>query len=146
MDIFSKHKQEEISHAISAAEADTSGEIRVCIEQHCPGDVMQRAQACFAKLGMHKTNLHNGVLIYMGIDDHKFAIIGDKGIHEQVEPDFWDDTKEKMLVHFREEHITNGILAGIVCVGEKLKKLFPGQTDDTNQLPNDIVFIDKPKD
>ncbi|WP_028295302.1 TPM domain-containing protein [Olivibacter sitiensis] len=145
MDIFSKHKQEQIAQAIGEAEAHTSGEIRVCIEQYCPGDVMERARESFYNLGMHKTNLHNGVLIYMSMNDHKFAIIGDKGIHEQVGSNFWEDTKQKMLVHFKEDHLTNGILAGIACVGEKLQVLFPSQEDNKNELPNEIVFLDKQK-
>lgn len=143
MDIFSKDKQAQIAQAVADAEANTSGEIRVCVEHHCPGDTLNRARECFNDLGMHKTKLRNGVMIYMAIDDHKFAVIGDKGINEQVEEGFWDDTKEKMLVHFKAEHITDGLIAGIVCIGEKLKKLFPSHAESTNELSNDMVFIDK---
>lgn len=143
MDIFTNEEQEHIAHAIGLAESNTSGEIRICIERYCNEDVLERATTCFHKLGMHKTSLRNGVLIYLSVEDHKFAIIGDYGINQKVETDFWDTTKEKMLVHFRTNDLVNGIIAGIVCVGEKLQRLFPREHDDVNELPNDIVFMNR---
>lgn len=145
MDIFNSEEQEHISHAIGLAEANTSGEIRVCIERTCEQDVLERAASCFNKLGMHKTNLHNGVLVYLSVDDHKFAIIGDTGINSKVEEGFWDTTKEKMLAHFQSGDLVNGLIAGITCAGEKLKILFPSAHDDVNELPNDIVFMNRQK-
>jgi len=145
MDIFNSEEQEHISHAVGLAEANTSGEIRVCIEHTCEQDVLERAATCFNKLGMHKTNLRNGVLVYLSVDDHKFAIIGDAGINSKVEEDFWDTTKEKMLVHFKSGDLVNGLIAGITSAGEKLKILFPSAHDDVNELPNDIVFMNRQK-
>jgi len=141
MDIFNSEEQEHISHAVELAEAGTSGEIRICVERRCPTDVMERATACFNKLGMHKTYLRNGVLIYLAVDDHQFAIIGDRGINNQVEADFWDVTKEKMVHHFKNGDLLQGILVGIASAGEKLKVLFPKAKDDVNELPNEVVFL-----
>lgn len=141
MDIFNQEEQDRITLAISKAEANTSGEIRICIEHYCKGNVLERAASCFEKLNMHKTSLRNGVLIYLSVDDHKFAIIGDQGIDKRVEPDFWNSTKEKMLVHFKAGDLISGLVAGINCAGEKLNTLFQKEHDDINELPNDIVFI-----
>jgi len=145
MDIFNSEEQEHLAHTIGLAEANTSGEIRVCIEQHCEKDVMIRAEECFNKLGLHKTHLRNGVLIYLSTDDHKFAIIGDRGINNKVAADFWDATKEKMLIHFKSGDLVNGLTTGIACVGEQLQTLFPRMHDDVNELPNDIVFMNRHK-
>ena len=145
MDIFNNEEQEHISHAIGLAEAATSGEIRICVERQCSKDILERAAECFDKLGMYKTHLRNGVLIYLAVDDHQFAIIGDSGINSKVEPGFWDTTKEKMLAHFRNGDLLQGILTGINSAGEKLKILFPSAKDDVNELPNDIVFINEKK-
>ncbi len=141
MDIFSLEEQERVTSAIGLAEANTSGEIRICVEHYCKGSVLERAAECFEKLNMHKTAQRNGVLVYMSVDDHKFAIIGDHGINRQVEPDFWDTTKDKMLTHFKAGNIIDGLIAGIDCAGEKLSNLYPKEHDDVNELPNDIVFI-----
>lgn len=145
MNIFNSEEQEHIAHAIGLAESNTSGEIRICVEKRCNQDVLSRAAECFDKLGMHKTNLRNGVLIYLSVEDHKFAIIGDAGINNKVEPDFWDTTKNKMLTHFKAGNLVEGIIAGIESAGSKLKALFPREHDDVNELPNDIVFMNRQK-
>jgi len=138
---FSKRDKEKIKAAIEEAELNTSGEIRVHLENHCKAkNVLDRAAQVFADLNMHKTDARNGVLIYMAVVDHKFAIIGDGGINAQVEEDFWDITKEKMVKHFKQGDMTQGIVEGILCAGERLKKFFPYQTDDKNELSDDISF------
>jgi len=95
---LTKEEKAEIKAAIEKAELNTSGEIRVHLENHCKAEnVLDRAAQMFAELKMHKTAQRNGVLIYMAIKDHKFAIIGDAGINANVEEGFWDITKEKMV-------------------------------------------------
>lgn len=136
-------EQERVVHAINVAENETSGEIRVVIENHCPDEVQDRATYYFSKLGMHKTVLKNGVLIYIALEDHKFAIIGDKGINERVEDDFWNCTKDVMVEEFRQGRIVEGLVAGIGHAGRQLAKFFPREHDDVNELPNDIVFGDR---
>lgn len=145
MGLFTEQEQEEISNAISNAEKATSGEIRIALEKHCDGDAFERATSYFAKLGMDKTSRHNGVLIYMAHADHKFAIIGDRGINKVVPPDFWETTKVAMQAHFAAGNLAQGIIAGIGLAGEKLALFFPSQNDDVNELPNDVIFMDQSK-
>lgn len=139
---FSEAQQEQIVHAIQMAEARTSGEIRLAVEPHCHTEPLDRALVYFERLGMDKTAQHNGVLIYMATEDHQFAIIGDKGIHDRVPPDFWEETKARMLQHFKREDLVGGIIEGITHAGEQLQRFFPRDDDDVNELPNDIAFGD----
>jgi uncharacterized membrane protein len=143
MSIFTIEEQELIAHTISEAEANTSGEIRIAVEKHCKGDAFERATVYFHELGMDKTALHNGVLIYLATVDHKFAIIGDRGINNVVPTDFWETTKTAMKAHFMAGNISEGIIAGVVLAGEKLAAFFPPHHDDVNELPNDIIFLDQ---
>lgn len=143
MSIFSTQEQETIAEAIATAEKATSGEIRIAVEKHCKGEPFERATAYFQELGMDKTALHNGVLIYLASEDHKFAIIGDRGINKVVPPDFWETTKTAMKAHFMAGNLCDGIIAGIALAGEKLSIFFPNQNDDVNELPNEIIFIDQ---
>ncbi len=69
---------------------------RVHIETHCEAEVLDRTAYLFKKIGMQKTELRNGVLIYLAVESRKFAIIGDKGINAVVPENFWDDIKNKM--------------------------------------------------
>ena len=139
-DLFSKEEKEDIRQSILNAELDTSGEIRVHIETSCKGDVMDRAAYLFDKMGMQKTDKRNGVLFYLAVSNRRFAVLGDKGINAVVPVDFWDDVKNLLLNNFREEKFTEGLIEGISKVGANLKKHFPYQTGDVNELPDDISF------
>lgn len=141
MSIFSEKEQELISNAIESAERFTSGEIRVCVEKTCSEDVLDRAANYFKDLGMDKTKLRNGVLIYLATEDHKFAIIGDAGINKVVPTNFWDSTKDTMLDYFKDGDLAAGIVAGIKIAGEQLKTYFPYVVGDANELPNEISFM-----
>lgn len=146
MQAFTEEQQEKIVHAIQLAEGRTSGEIRLAVEPHCKGEPMDRAAVYFRRLGMDKTAQRNGVLIYIATDDHQFAIVGDSGIHAKVSPDFWEETKELMLRHFKQGDLVQGLIEGIVHAGEQLQRFFPRQDDDVNELPNDIAFGDGKND
>jgi len=137
---FTSEQQDDIKQAIMNAELDTSGEIRVHIENNCKGDVMDRSAYIFQKLKMHKTVLRNGILIYLAIENRKFAIIGDKGINAVVPVDFWDNIKLAMLNRFRQDQFTEGLCEAITQTGALLKTKFPHLTDDINELPDEISF------
>lgn len=140
VNFFSKEEKAQIKSAVQEAELNTSGEIRVHIENRCKEDVLDRAAWWFAKLNMHKTELRNGVLFYLAIKDRKFAILGDAGINAVTPDDFWDRIKEKMLARFTEGQFTEGLSEGILMAGEQLKQKFPHQKDDVNELSDDISF------
>ena len=137
---FTKEQQEDIRQAIMNAELDTSGEIRVHIENTCNGDALDRALTIFSKLGMEKTASRNGVLIYLAVKNRKFAIIGDAAIHQFVTESFWDSVRNKMMDHFRENQFTEGLIEAITETGKQLKSYFPYQTDDKNELSDEISF------
>ena len=89
---------------------------------------------------MTKTKQRNGVLILVALEDHKFAILGDKGINEKVSDSFWDETKDLMIAHFKEGRIADGIVEGILDAGAQLKQFFPYQSNDINELNDDISY------
>jgi uncharacterized membrane protein len=140
IDFFSKNEKEEITQAIMNAELDTSGEIRVHIENTFTGDVMDRAAFVFKQLGMNKTEMRNGILIYLAVKNRRFAIIGDSGIHKVVPDNYWDDIKARMLNHFRENRFVDGLIEAITLTGDHLKMHFPRQRDDVNELSDEISF------
>ncbi len=142
MPLFNDEEQQRIREAVERAEKNTSGEIRVCVEKTCSEDVLDRAATYFTKLDMHKTKLRNGVLIYLATEDHKFAIIGDGGINKVVPDDFWDQTKLQMLEQFKQGNLVEGIAIGVTLAGEQLKKYFPYDKDDTNELSDEVSFMD----
>lgn len=138
---FTEEEQQQIIESIKTAESHTSGEIRLHLEDHCPkGNPLERADKLFGKLGMQQTELRNGVLFYLAVKDHRFAIYGGKGINEVVPDGFWDEIKEQMQDNFKKGEFLEGLTKAIEKAGHELKEHFPVQSDDENELPDDISF------
>ena len=139
--LFSETEQKRVVEAIQTAETHTSGEIRVHVEQHCAeADVLVRAQQVFAQLNMDRTEQQSGVLFYVAVTDRKFAVLGDKGINERVPTGFWDNVRDVLREHFKQESFSEGLSKGIVLAGEQLKTFFPRQDNDANELSDDVSF------
>jgi uncharacterized membrane protein len=124
--------------AIAAAEARTSGEIRVFISSGKSADPIQAAEQQFERMGMTQTVARNGVLIYLAPASHTFAVIGDKGVHEKCGDAFWRELAATMSDHFKRGDFTPGLVLGIERAGALLAKFFPRGTDDRNELPDRI--------
>lgn len=137
-DFLTQEEEQEIVEAIRIAEKKTSGEIRVHIERTTSLDAYDRAMEVFHELKMDETQLQNGVLIYLAVDDHNFVICGDKGINDVVEDDFWNCTRDVMVAQFKQNQFKQGLVDGIFRAGEQLKKYFPWQEGDSNELSNEI--------
>jgi uncharacterized membrane protein len=89
-------------------------------------------------LKMDATKLKNSVLFYIATESKKFAILGDEGINTKVSENFWDEEKQLLLFHFSKREYTLGLTQAITKVGEKLKEFFPYQSDDANELSDEI--------
>jgi uncharacterized membrane protein len=127
-----------VSAAIATAEARTSAEIRVHLDVRCPGEALARAALIFERLGMHRTAARNGVLIYVSIEDHKLAVLGDRGIHERVGQTYWDGLVETVIGHFRGQRFREGLVHAVVEVGAALRRHFPRRPDDVDELPDRV--------
>ena len=137
-DFLTAKDEEEIVEAIRIAECDTSGEIRVHIEQNCDIDVYEHALDVFHILKMDNTKEQNGVLIYVAVDNKSFVIFGDQGINNIVGKDFWDSTRDQIASQFKSGNFKQGIIDGIKEAGTVLSKYFPWQQGDRNELDNTI--------
>src|ERR1700678_725947 len=136
-EFLSELEHDEIVAAIRKAEKKTSGEIRVFISRHKPDDAVIAAQAQFAHLGMEKTKEKNAVLIFVAPVAHKFAIIGDAGVHARCGDVFWQEVAAEMAGRFKKGEFTSGIRHGIEKAGELLAQHFPARPGDKNELPDD---------
>jgi len=126
--------------AIREAESKTSGQIRVFIQRgKSDVDPLIAAQKKFHRLGMHKTPERNAILIFVAPRAHKFAVLGDRGIHEKCGEDYWQRIVDLMRDHFRSERFTDAIVDAVGDIGEVLARHFPKTFDDANELPDQIV-------
>jgi uncharacterized membrane protein len=130
--------QPRIVAAIADAEKRTSGEIRVHVQPKAAGEIRTIAEKTFERLGMTKTVLRNGVLLFIASEEKKFVILGDRGIDEKVPAGFWDEIAAKLTIRFQAGELTEGIVDAIHSAGEQLLEYFPRATDDVDELSNDI--------
>jgi uncharacterized membrane protein len=91
---------------------------------------------------MTKTNLRNGVLLFIASEENQFVILGDKGIDDNVPPGFWDEIAAKLTIRFKAGEFTEGIVDAVAAAGEQLRTYFPHEADDVDELPNEIDISD----
>lgn len=139
-DFLDRKGQDTIISAIRDAEKNTSGEIRVHIDDVCEGDAYTKAVEVFRYLGMDRTKERNGVLIYVACSSKVFAIVGDKGINDAVPGDFWDGVSAHIKACFSAGRFAEGIAEAIRMAGDRLKEFFPYRTDDENEQPDEISY------
>lgn len=140
--LLNEAQQAQLLQAIRLAEQRTSGEIRVFVERRCRYvDATDRAAELFYEHGMQQTTQRNAVLIYIATQDHQVAIWGDQGIHEKLDPHYWQERVQEMLRLFCKEDYLQGLLSCVNATGEALHRHFPyDRSTDRNELSDDILF------
>lgn len=134
-----------IAVTIGQIEKKTSGEIRICIKKkrgflekkYTPRDIALKE---FIKLKMNKTKDKTGILFFMIFDERKFEIIADEGINSKISPDYWNEISDRIKTSFTYEKYREGIIQGIVEMGEVLVREFPCRDDDRDELSNEVII------
>src|SRR5881409_4459324 len=107
-EFLSHLEHDRIVAAIREAESKTSGQIRVFMQRgKMDVEPLIAAQKKFHRLGMHKTLERNAVLIFVAPRAHKFAVVGDKAIHEKCGDEFWQRVVNGMRTHFQNENFND---------------------------------------
>ena len=139
-DFLSRVEHDRIVQAIRGVEERTSGEIRVFIQRgKLTADPLFAARKKFHQLGMHTTRERNAVLIFVAPRAHKFAVIGDKAIHEKCGDEFWRRIVDGMRAHFQNEKFSHALVEAIREIGKLLAAHFPKTSGNANELPDDAL-------
>ena len=139
-EFLSKLEHDRIVDAIREAESKTSGEIRVYVQRgKLNADPLSFAQKKFHRLRMHKTRERNAVLIFVAPRAHKFAVIGDRAIHEKCGEQFWQRVVAGMRMHFQNEKFSHALVEGIGEIGKLLAAHFPKTAANADELPDDVI-------
>src|SRR6202165_5814843 len=135
--LLSKLEHDRIVSAIQDAESKTSGQIRVYVQRgELNGDPLAAATKRFHKLCMHRTSERNAVLIFVAPRAHKFAVVGDKAIHEKCGEQFWQRLVEAMSEHFKNEKFSHALVEAIEETGKVLAAHFPRRSTSSGELPD----------
>ena len=135
---LSRLDHDRVVAAIRTAESRSRGEIRVHVAHKAVDDAQRTAAALFEKLGMTATAERSGVLVFVAPASQRFAVVGDKGIHERCGDGFWKDVASAMEEDFRQGRFTDGIVKGVTKAGDALAAHFPSTGPDTNELPDEV--------
>lgn len=134
-----------IKNHIAEIEKFTSGEIRLCFQirrawidrKLATRDLAMKE---FFKLGMDKTRDKTGVLLFILFKDKKFEVVADEGINNKISPEKWNVITNFLINEFKSGHYKDGIVKALDEVKEVLMKEFPRNSDDVDELSNDIVI------
>ncbi|TDX93441.1 TPM domain-containing protein [Chryseobacterium daecheongense] len=126
--------------AIQSAEEHSTGEIRVHIDSNTETQNAQTAFEVFKKLCMNKTAERNAVLFHVNFEQKYLTIIGDTGIHEKVHQSYWDRLHDYITSEFSKGNYYKALKSAILETGLELKKHFPVEGENHNELPNEITF------
>ncbi|WP_394338013.1 TPM domain-containing protein [Chryseobacterium lactis] len=126
--------------AIQSAEDHSTGEIRVHIDSHTDDHHAKTAFEVFKELRMDKTTDRNAVLFHVNFEKKYLTIIGDIGIHEKVQQSFWDHLHDYITAEFAKGNYYKALKSAVLETGLELKKYFPVEGENPNQLPNEITF------
>jgi len=140
-EFLNKLEHDRIVQAIRESETKISAQVRVYIQRgKLKSDPLVAAQKKFQRLGMDKTSERNGVLIFVAPRAHKFAVVGDKAVHERCGEQFWQHLVTGMREHFRNEKFSHALIEAIEEIGKTLAAHFP-QTPHGggNELPDQII-------
>jgi len=138
--LLSRAQQAEVVAAIGAAEARTSGEIKVHVETRCRGgDPLARAQALIQRLGLDRTPHRNGVLLYVAVRDRKFAVVGDVAVHDRASQALWDQVASELRAHFARGAYREGLLSAVKHVGDALAAHFPAEPGSRHRVSDQIT-------
>jgi hypothetical protein len=126
--------------AIQSAEDHSTGEIRVHIDSNTETRDAKTAFDVFKKLDMDKTAERNAVLFHVNFEQKYLTIIGDIGIHEKVKQSYWDHLHDYITAEFAKGNYYKALKSAILETGLELKKHFPIEGENPNQLSNEITF------
>ncbi len=139
-EFLSKLEHDRIVAAIREAESKSSGQIRVFVQRgKLDVDPLPVAEQRFHRLGMHKTRERNAVLVFVVPRARKFAVVGDRAIHEKCGEPFWREVADNMRDGFKAEKFTDALINAIVGIGNVLAAHFPRRSTSSNELPDEIV-------
>jgi uncharacterized membrane protein len=141
-----REERERVSQAIRDAEMRSSGEVVVHVTERAQHMPTVEARKVFESIGMTRTRDRNGVLFFVSVRDHKLAVIGDKGIHDRVAPEFWPDVIHHVEAQFADGRFGDGLAEGIAMVAAELARHFPRRADDVNELPDALSTDDERRD
>lgn len=103
--------------------------------------VRERAISAF-RIGADRRTLgRTGILIYLSMAEHRAEIVADQAIANRISPDAWGDAMAAMLAELKAGRTADGMIAAIGQIGAILGEHLPGDTSNSNELPDRLIEV-----
>ena len=105
--------------------------------------VQERATRYFMESGVYNTKDRTGILIFISIMERRVELLADSGINEKISPKKWQNIVDNIIKGIKQNEITAHLVKSINECGDLLAEHFPIQSDDKNELTDDIDILEK---
>ena len=103
--------------------------------------VRLRAERAFFEKGLYRTKRNTGVLFFLSLLERKVWILADKGIYEKMDQETLDRFAILVSRGIREGRACDALSRAIQEVGALLSHHFPITSDDTDELPDEVMTV-----
>jgi putative membrane protein len=103
--------------------------------------VRQRALLAFYEKGLYRTRFQTGIIIFISLFEHKVWVLADKGIYEKMTQEALNRFAQNVSRGIKEGRACDALCQAIEGIGQLLVEHFPITPGDTNELPNEVLFI-----
>lgn len=101
-----------------------------------------RAAIEFYENGLHQTQGSTGVLVFVSLMEHEVIILADKTISSELPANTWNHLVQGVVQFAKDGKLALGLEMAIKEVGQKLSEKFPRASDDVDELPNRLKFLE----
>lgn len=101
-----------------------------------------KAKQVFVEHGLTETRDRSGVLILVSELEHRVEILADRGIHEVVGAQGWQNEVDLIVRSIRNGTAEVGLCEAIADIGTRLAEAFPPREDDVNELADHVRYVD----
>jgi putative membrane protein len=101
--------------------------------------VRLRAERAFFERGLYKTKRNTGVLFFLSLLERKVWILADKGIYKKMEQETLNRFANEVSRGIREGRACDALSKAIQEIGVVLSRHFPITSDDTDELPDEVM-------
>jgi putative membrane protein len=108
-------------------------------QQEMAARVHEAAFMQFYSSGLYRTRESNGIEIFLSFFERRVVVIGDRGIHEKMGDQHWENVRDLIIRGIKERNVCAGICAAIESCGQALARHFPHRPDDSNELPDGVI-------
>ncbi|MBT4576553.1 MAG: TPM domain-containing protein [Candidatus Cloacimonetes bacterium] len=105
--------------------------------------VTERATRYFIESGVYNTKDRTGILIFISNMERRVELLADSGINAKIPKEKWQNIVNNIIKGIKQKEIAVHLSESIIECGNLLAQHFPIQSDDKNELTDNIEILEK---